>query len=121
VAAAADAAIAKSGTTTLELALAGTPHLLAYRMHPVTWVVARRAVRVPRVGLVSLVLDRDVVPEFLQDAVTADALAAAARPLLEPGSRAAHLQRQAFAELAERLGPPGAAGRTAQLLLRMAA
>jgi lipid-A-disaccharide synthase len=121
VAAAADVAIAKSGTTTLQLALAGTPHVLVYRMHPFTWAVARRLVRVRRVGLVNLVFDRAVVPEYLQDAVTAPALAAAAGHLLEPGSPAAQAQRTAFAELPARLGPAGASGRVAQLALSMAA
>jgi lipid-A-disaccharide synthase len=121
VAAAADAAIAKSGTTTLQLALAGTPHVLVYRMHPFTWAVARRLVRVRRVGLVNLVLDRDVVPEYLQDAVTASALAAATGRLLDPGNPAAQAQRDAFAELPARLGPAGASDRVAQLALSLAA
>lgn len=121
VAAAADAAIAKSGTTTLELALAGTPHVLAYRMHPLTWAVARRLVRVRRVGLVNLVLGRDAVPEFLQGAVTARGLAAAAAALLDPGSPAARAQRLAFTELAPRLGPAGASARVAALALALAA
>jgi len=121
VAAAADAAIAKSGTTTLQLALAGTPHVLAYRMHPVTWAVARRLVRVRSVGLVNLVLDRDVVPEYLQDGVTASALAAGVGRLLDPGNPAARAQRDAFAELPARLGPAGASGRVARLALGMAA
>jgi lipid-A-disaccharide synthase len=121
VAAAADAAIAKSGTTTLELGLAGTPHVLAYRMHPVTFAVARLAVSVPWVGLVNLVLDRPVVPELLQSAVRSSAIAQAVRDLLAPASPAAEGQRAAFRELAERLGPPGAARRTAELALGLVA
>jgi len=121
VAAAADAAIAKSGTTTLQLALAGTPHLLAYRMHPLTWAVARRLVRVRRVGLVNLVLDRDVVPEYLQEGVTVPALAAAAARLLDPESVPARAQRQAFPEVAARLGTSGASARVAELALGLAA
>ena len=121
VAAAVDVAIAKSGTTTLQLALAGTPHVLAYRMHPLTWAVARRLVRVRRVGLVNLVLDRDVVPEYLQGAVTVPALAAGAARLLDAESVPARAQRQAFTELAQRLGSPGASARVAELALGLAA
>ena len=117
VAAAADAAIAKSGTTTLELGLAGTPHLLAYRMHPVTFAAARLAVAVPWVGLVNLILDRPVVPELLQSAVRSSAIAGVVRELLSPASPAAARQRAAFDELPGRLGPPGAARRTAELAL----
>jgi len=119
VAAAADVAIAKSGTTTLELALAGTPHVVAYRTHPLTFVVARRAVRVPWIGLVNLVLGRPVVPEAVQGAVTGPNLAHMAGALL--GSDAAERQRAAFDEVAGRLGPPGAARRVADLALEMVA
>ena len=121
VAVAADAAIAKSGTTTLELGLAGTPHVLAYRMHPVTFAAARLAVSVPWVGLVNLILDRPVVPELLQSAARPSVIADAVWELLAPASPAAARQRAAFGELAERLGPPGTARRTADLALSFVA
>jgi lipid-A-disaccharide synthase len=120
-AAAADAAIAKSGTTTLELALAGTPHVLAYRVHPVTYALARRLVRVPWIGLVNLVAEREVVPELLQSDATPAALADAVRTLLDPQSHAATTQRGAFRDVVARLGPPGAATRAAGLALELAA
>jgi len=121
VAAAADAALAKSGTTTLELGLAGTPHVVAYRMHPVTFALARRAVSVPWVGLVNLILGDAVVPELLQGAARPETLAGAVEDLLSPGSPAAARQRAAFAELAGRLGPAGVSRRTAELALGMVA
>jgi len=121
VAAAADAAIAKSGTTTLELALAGTPHVLAYRMHPLTYAAARLVVSVPYVGLVNLVLGRAVVPELLQAAVRPAALEPVVEGLLARESPAASGQRAAFAELATRMGPAGAARRTADLVLDLVA
>lgn len=121
VAAAADAAVAKSGTTTLELGLAGTPHVVVYRMHPVTFVIARMAVSVPWVGLINLILDRPVVPELLQSAARPRTIAEAVEGLLSPASPAAARQRTAFAELTERLGPAGAARRTAELALGLVA
>ena len=121
VAAAADVAIAKSGTTTLELALAGTPHVLAYRMHPWTYLAARRLVTVPWMGLVNLVLDRGVVPELVKHDATPEALASAAGPLLETDGAAARDQRAAFADLASRLGPADASTRVAAIALRLAA
>jgi lipid-A-disaccharide synthase len=120
VAGAADVAIAKSGTTTLELALAGTPHVVAYRMHPVTYLAARRLVTVRWIGLVNLVLDRAVVPELLQEAVTPEALATAARPLFETAGEAATAQRAAFDEIPARLGPRDASSRVAALALDLA-
>ena len=119
--AAADAALCKSGTATLEAALAGTPMVVAYRLHPVTYRVARRLVRVPHVALVNLVAGRAVVPELLQGQVTPERLCAAVLPLLDARQAAAEGQRAALATIAGRLGTPGAAQRVAELALRLAA
>ena len=82
--AAADAALAKSGTTTLEAALADTPMVVAYKVHPLTLGMFQRVRTVQWVSLVNLVADREVVPELLQDQADAEALAEALRPLLDP-------------------------------------
>lgn len=79
------AALAASGTVTLELALAGVPMVAAYRLHPVEAVIARLIrlqARLPSVILANLVLGENVVPELLQEDCTADQLAAALLPLV---------------------------------------
>ena len=76
------AALAKSGTVTLELAIAGVPTVGAYRVSWLEAVVGRRLIKVPSVILANLVLGENVVPEFIQEACTADNLAAALVPLL---------------------------------------
>jgi lipid-A-disaccharide synthase len=102
--AASDAALAASGTVSLELAMAGVPHAVAYRMSPLTAWIARRLIRVRFVNLVNLVLDRAVVPELLQESCTAETLAEAGSKLLRDApTRAA--QKDAFAEALRRLGP----------------
>jgi len=113
--AAADAALCKSGTSTLEAAIAGTPLVVAYRMHPLSYLLARRLVRVPWIGMVNLVAERLVAPEFIQGAATPEALAAAVRPLLDPSSPERRGQVEALAEVRRRLGEPGAAARAAEL------
>lgn len=110
-----DAALCKSGTTTLEAAIAGTPMVIAYRMHRLSFLIARRLVDVPWVGLVNLVAGREVAPEFIQAAATAGALADALAPLLEPGSERRGAQLEGLAEVRSRLGEPGAARRVAAI------
>ena len=69
------AALAKSGTVTLELALAGVPMVAAYRVGAVEAFILRRAIKVQSVILANLVIGKEVVPEFLQENCTAEALA----------------------------------------------
>ncbi len=117
----ADAALTKSGTITLELALAGVPMVVAYRMHPVTFRIARRLVGVEHIALANLVAGRRVVPELVQDGATPAALAERALPLLDPGSPERAEARRGLAAVRERLGDPGCAERVAEYALGLLA
>ncbi len=113
--AAADAVLAKSGTTTLEAALSDTPMVVAYRTHLITSFIARRLMTVRWISLVNLVAEAPVVPEFLQEGMEPATLAAAVAPLLDPAHPITVAQRRGLAEVRRRLGAPGAAGRVVQL------
>ena len=113
--AAADAALSKSGTTTLEAALAGAPQVIAYRMNALSYQMARRLVQVPHIGMVNLVAERRVAPEFVQHEARPEVLAAALRPLLVEGSPERTAQLEGIAEVKRRLGGPGAARRAADI------
>jgi lipid-A-disaccharide synthase len=113
--AAADAAIVKSGTSTLEAALTDTPMIVPYRVNPLTAFLTRRLVTVKWVSLVNLVAGTEIVPEILQEQVTAERLAEAVAPLLDPAHPATRAQRAGLALVRERLGRPGAAARVADL------
>ena len=76
------AALAKSGTVTLELALSGVPMVTAYRVGGMEAFILRRAIRVSSVILANLVIGRDVIPEYLQENCTPENLSRALRPLL---------------------------------------
>ena len=76
------AALAKSGTVTLELALAGVPMVTAYRVGNAEAIILRRAIKVQSVILANLVIGKEVVPEFLQENCTPEALARALREVM---------------------------------------
>lgn len=78
---------------TLELASAGTPMVVAYRMAPLTMAIARRLVKVPYASLVNIVLNREAVPERIQSEATADSLAKdVIRLLVDPNERDAQIR-----------------------------
>lgn len=78
-------ALVKSGTSTLEVALAGVPMVATYKVSHLEGIVAQFVLKVPSVILVNLILGADVVPELLQYRATANKLIAAAMPLLADG------------------------------------
>ena len=92
------AALAKSGTVTLELAVAGVPMAAAYRLSSVEAMIARQVIRVSTAILANLVLGENVVPEFLQRDCQPEQLATALAPLLSD-SPARRRQIEAFARL----------------------
>jgi lipid-A-disaccharide synthase len=116
---AADVLLVTSGTATLEAALLGTPMVVGYRLSGASEAMVRLLIRVPWISLVNLALGRAAVPELYQRAATAEALAGEALCLLaSPEASAA--QRDAFAELAALLGPPGVGARAAAHVLAVA-
>lgn len=117
---AADAAMCKSGTTTLEATVAGCPHVVAYRTHPLTYFAATRLVKLTHIGLVNIVAGREVAREFVQDALRPEDVAAALRPLLDASSPERARMRSALDEVRQRLGTPGAAKRVADMALALA-
>jgi lipid-A-disaccharide synthase len=102
------AAVAKSGTVTLELALAGVPMAAAYKLSALEAAVFRRLIRIDTVILANLVLGEKIVPEFIQEACTADRIAAAVLPLLDDSPQRRR-QLDAFARLDEVMGVGGPA------------
>lgn len=117
--AACDVALAASGTVGLELAAAGVPHSIAYRMKALSWWAVQWMVRVKYAHLVNILLDRSVVPEFLQKNCTAEKIAAAGADLLRGGWAAAE-QKRGFLEAMDLLGkqnPISPAHRAADFIL----
>lgn len=80
--AASNVALAASGTVALELAIARTPSVIAYRVHPLTHRIVKRLIRVQYANLVNLLLNKGVIPEFLQERCRATLLVEAVNTLL---------------------------------------
>ena len=104
--AASAAALTKSGTSTLELALAKVPMLVTYRVNPLTHQIAKRTIKIKYASIINLLLDRPVIPELLQYESRPDRLATELHRLLtDPDAVAA--QRDGCAQALAMLRPPG--------------
>ncbi len=113
-----DAIVAASGTVTLEIALMGVPHLLVYRVAPMSYRILKRLVKIPYVGLCNIVTGKNVVTELLQEQVTVDNLDKHLTQLLtDPQAK----QRAEMIRLnvLEALGPSGGADNAAQAIITM--
>ena len=116
------AALAKSGTVTLELALAGVPTVAAYRLSRLEAIVARRLVKVSSVILANLVLEERVVPELIQEACTAEALAEALLPLMsDTPQRRRQIEAMARLDTIMEIGTSDPAQRAGEVILAVAA
>ncbi len=113
-------AIVASGTASLECALVGIPQVVVYRVHPLTYAVGRRVVKVKFLSLVNVMAGEKVVPEFLQDELQASAVAQEALELLNNPQRRDAMKRR-VGEIVATLGEPGASERAAEAILTEAA
>lgn len=113
------AAVAASGTVTLELAILGIPTVVTYRVSPRTYRLGRLIVRDVRFfSLVNLIGGRRILPELLQDEVTPEAIAGKLEQLLLDRQYRSNVLT-GLQEVNERLGKPGASDRAAAIALEM--
>ena len=117
--AAANLAIAKSGTVNLELALRGVPQVVVYRVSRPTAFVARHILRfsVPHISPVNLVLGERLVPELLQEDLSAKAIVTQAVPLLNQEGVSRQTMLEGYGRLRQELGEPGVTQRAAAAIL----
>lgn len=80
--AASDAALVKSGTSTLQVALAGVPMVVAYRLHMISAWLLRRMIKIDTVTILNVIAGRHIIPECLQENCTSDVICRHLKPLL---------------------------------------
>jgi len=117
--AAADLAIAKSGTVNLEIALLNIPQVVIYRIHPLTaWIGRRVGFKIPLMSPPNLVLDRMVVPELQQEAVTAENITTEAIKLLTNSTIQQEITT-GYQEMRSLLGSEGVCDRVAAEIFQL--
>src|SRR5205823_13929517 len=113
-------AFCKSGTTTLEAAVAGCPFVIGYRAGTLDYAIAKQIITVSDIGMVNVVAGRRIVPEFVQDDLEPSRVAPVLHDLLDRTSARPQEMIAALADVRSRLGTPGASKRVAALALEMA-
>jgi lipid-A-disaccharide synthase len=116
--AACDAAMAASGTLTMELAILGVPMVVSYRLAMLSSVLAKLFVKVKYASLVNLVAEKEVVPELLQLKATSENIYRKILPLLVNRETRAAMKKD-MAHVCEQLGKPGASKRVAKIATEM--
>jgi lipid-A-disaccharide synthase len=118
--AAADFAITKSGTVNLELALLNVPQVVVYRLNPITVWIARKILKgsIPFASPTNLVVMREIVPEFLQEAATAENITQAAMELLLNSAKKQQTLKD-YQEMQQCLGKVGVCDRAAEEIFQM--
>lgn len=113
-----DLVLTSCGTATLETALCGTPMVAFYKLAPLTYLLGKPLVRMKTYAMCNILAGRRVVPELIQSEFRPDRVAAEADRILAGGEYTSDM-RAGLADIAHRLGPPGASARAASIALRM--
>jgi lipid-A-disaccharide synthase len=113
-----DLALVASGTATLEAAILGVPMIIVYKVSPVNYLIAKRLIHVPYIGLVNWIAGEKIISEYVQDQAHPQALTEAAYQLLNDPVQREDL-RTKMALVRQKLGGPGASLRVARMALEM--
>ena len=114
----ADVAIVSSGTATVEAALIGVPMVVVYRVAPFTAWVVRHLARTRLFAMVNVLAGKEIVPELIQDAFTPDSVVRETERLLGSAEAREEMRRE-LGRVREKLGPPGAIERAADIIAEM--
>lgn len=111
------AAMVTSGTATLETALHDVPQVICYRGEALSYIIARKLIRVPYIGLVNLIMGEEIASELIQGKLNHENLLRALNQILEEGGRRDRMIDD-YQRLKSRLGGKGASERAARSIYR---
>ncbi len=111
----ADAALVKSGTSTIEATLLGAPYAVFYRTSPLSYHIAKRLIKVDSIAMANILAGRPIVREFVQSGLDVKEVAAELRRLAEPSAYRDRIKADLL-EVSTQLGAPGAAGEAARFI-----
>jgi len=107
-----------SGTATIEATLFGVPMAIVYKVNPFSYYLARLLVRIRHIGMVNILAEREIAPEFIQHTATVDNILPFMLEIIEDGERRRRMIED-LREIRNRLGGPGASERAAAQILRL--
>jgi lipid-A-disaccharide synthase len=113
-----DLVFVASGTATMEVGMMLIPMIIVYRVSPLSYWVAKRVVKIPYIGLVNLVAGEEVVPELIQEDVTAEKLVQEARAFIQDKARRNEVIEK-LRDVRRKFGQAGASEKTARIALDM--
>lgn len=115
---ASDVLLLASGTVTLEATILEVPHVVMYRVSPITYILGRIFVKIPHISLTNIVAEREVVKEFIQEDANPATLSSALKELLSHKEKRLAVIRD-LKRVKDKLGGPGASTRAAQMALEL--
>jgi lipid-A-disaccharide synthase len=113
-----DAVLTVSGTVTLQLALAGTPMAILYKVAPFSYAIGKRLIKIKFAGLVNIIAKRGIVKEFIQDAADPGALSSEIIRLLDDASYRQQMLKD-LDEVRSLMGEPGTSERVSAIVAEM--
>lgn len=115
---AADVALCTSGTVTLETALLGTPLVIIYKMHWLSYEIIKRLIKIKMIGLCNIVIEKKVAPELIQHEASVKNIVTHIHALLDH-EETRQTQLEAFSHLREKLGTKKASEQVAELAISL--
>lgn len=86
--------LVKSGTTTVEASLSGTPFVVMYKVSPLSYLIAKRMVKIPNLAMANILAGRQIVPELIQNEATPERIAREMSGILEDQARYARIKKE---------------------------